>query len=1075
MAMIADWCITKLAEDAYALLKNEVVLLSGADSEIQQLEDTFSSIQTVLADADRKRVKDGAVNKWLMDLKDLMYDADDVLDECRIKAEKDTLLHPTRLLRLSLAPYFHKIVWGCQIKRRIRIINARLEKISAEKSKFSLTADIPPSPPQISRKTSHISDPDIVGLGIEEDKSSLVELLIGNSDHKKPCVRAIVGIGGIGKTELARKIYNDERITAHFHIKLWVSVTQDFTDTGLLTTVAQQLVSTPMVTHYRDSLMGPREFLTADRSRTFIESIIRDEVGGKRFCLVLDDLWCEGVWHDVLRGPLQGAAQGSQVLITTRKVGVAERVGAVDIHNAQLMSPEDGWALLRKKVTFIGEDDDVESLRDLGFEIVKKCGRIPLAIKAIGGVLCNKAKRRREWEAILHNSNWSVTGLPEGVHAALYLSYEDLPSALKNCFLYISLFPLAPFFGKRDLIQYAIAEGFIKGQNCQCLEELGNEYYLDLLQRGLIQRDPLSYDFGTCIVHDLLQTLAQFLAQGESLVRMNSKSWVTQEAIEGWSSSISIKPRRLSTRISQGEMKNMVNFAQKNTYLRSLFLRSSRMNDNDLHYLVNTATRLRVLDLRWSNITKLPESLGLLIHLRLLVLTSTTIAEIPESIGGLVSLQFLRIQGCENLHAIPRGISKLQKLRCLDVYNTNINGLPRGIGVLKNLNVLQGFVLSEKSSDGSSSSSGQSSQPESVGNWSTLEEVRVLTNLTKLTIHKIERVFQESTIRESVLRDMARLEILELEMSTGIDYCDERIQKSEEIFGVVLVPPSSTEILIIKGFVGRKLPCWFMLDVVSSFLPRLRRLELHNCKLLEQLPPLGMLPNLDYLEVANAHAIKTIGNEFLGRSSFSPFPKLTTLIFTEMVAWEEWNWVSGEQVAFPRLDSLELNSCALTCLPPQLSSNSVPLKRLHIIECCSLRELSGFPCVRNLVLVNIFLMHLSGFPTLECMIFEDTDRESLPEWICPGLPALKKLIMFVGIDLLRKCYKDGVEWPKIQHIPFVHVHYQNYYVQKSPLSYSTGISSCRMDAYLSFLGVATERSEEGKKEDYVSRQWGNLE
>ncbi|KAJ3674791.1 hypothetical protein LUZ60_005407 [Juncus effusus] len=1030
MAAIGDSFMAKLVEEAYALLKDEVVSLSGAASEIESLGGTFRSIQLVLADADRRRIQDQTVNKWLMDLKDVMYDADDVLDECRVNAEKHKQLF-SMSFRFSPGPYFHKMTWGYQIKRRIKILNARLSKILADKSNFSLGLMIDhvrPCPPQISRKTSHLVDPDIVGMGIEEDASNLIDLLTMDGRHKTPRVRAIVGIGGIGKTTLARKIYHDERVTTYFIIKLWVSVTQDFTDMDLLRSIGRQL------------RVGV-DFLAPNVSKECLEPEINKKIWGKRFLIVLDDVWNEKVWRELLQNVLQAGKAGCHVLITTRNMGVAEKVWAVDIHTMQLMPLEDGWALLRKKVTCNGEENDVESLEDIGTEIVKKCAGLPLAIKAIGGVMANKPRRRREWETILQNSNWSITGLPEGVHAALYLSYEDLPSHLKECFLYICLFPLVPFFCERNLIQCWIAEGFVKGQCGQELEELGKEYYFDLLQRGLIQSDPLSYDSDTCRVHDLLQSLAEFLAQGENLVQIQYKSWMTRDTSEGYGN-LSSKSRRLSSRISEGEMKLMLDFAQKNTFLRTLLLRSSKMNDEDLQYLVDTATGLRVLDLRWSSINKLPKSMGSLIHLRLLVLTDTTITEIPDSIGHLVSLQYLRIQGCENLRKLPKAIVQLKKLRSLDLYGTKIEGMPHGIGQLENLNVLEGFVIGNNGCGpyGGSNSS-RSRQVSSLDDWSTLKELKALTNLRRLTIHKLERILQEVTIGESVLKDMSHLEFLELEIERA-GSTNEEIEKIEESFRVVLLPPSGIEILIIKQFFGRMLPPWFMPNNIISFLPQLRRLELCDCELLEKLPPLGMLPNLDYLEVSRASNIKIIGNEFLGQSSYNPFPKLTHLIFTAIHNWEEWKWdISGNdgRTAFPCLRSLELKYCrSLASLPTQLCYGNVPLKNLHINGYNTLREISGFSSVKKLYIRDAQFPRLSGFPELEVLVLEYEFMDHLPEWISQARPTLKKLFILGSFELVRKCYSDGPDWPKIQHIPYVQIQDRNHYVRKSPSSYSTG-------------------------------------
>ncbi|KAJ3680528.1 hypothetical protein LUZ60_016806 [Juncus effusus] len=316
MAAVGFKFLAKLVEEAYGLLKDEVVLLSGAASEIGRLQDSFRSMQLVMADADRRRIEEGAVNKWLMDLKDLMYDADDILDECRVKAEKHKALSSTSA-RFSPFPYFHKISWGYQIKRRIENVNPRLNEIAAERSKFGFITEFRACPPQISRKTSHLPDPDVVGSGIEEDTNKLVELLIKDGQNEKLAVHSVVGIGGIGKTTVAWSVYNDERITAHFKIKMWLSITKEFTEVDLLRSIARMLFK--QYPFYCQS-----DLLSQNVSRDCFEPVINDVVRGRRFFIVLDDLWSGEVWYDLLRNPLQGGTAGSRILITTRNVGIAK-------------------------------------------------------------------------------------------------------------------------------------------------------------------------------------------------------------------------------------------------------------------------------------------------------------------------------------------------------------------------------------------------------------------------------------------------------------------------------------------------------------------------------------------------------------------------------------------------------------------------------------------------------------------------------------------------------------------------------------------------------------------------------
>ncbi|URE49010.1 Monoglyceride lipase [Musa troglodytarum] len=150
-----------------------------------------------------------------------------------------------------------------------------------------------------------------------------------------------------------------------------------------------------------------------------------------------------------------------------------------------------GWSLPCKKVTMNAEEErDAQDLKDTGMKIVEKCGGLPLAIKTIAGVLCKRGLDRSAWAEVLRSAAWSRTGLPEGVHGTLYLSYQDLPAHLKQCFLYSALLREDYAFQMSAIIRLWIAEGFVEAQGDVSLEETGEQYYKELLHRSLLQSQP---------------------------------------------------------------------------------------------------------------------------------------------------------------------------------------------------------------------------------------------------------------------------------------------------------------------------------------------------------------------------------------------------------------------------------------------------------------------------------------------------------------------------------------------------------------------------------------------------------
>ena len=143
------------------------------------------------------------------------------------------------------------------------------------------------------------------------------------------------------------------------------------------------------------------------------------------------------------------------------------------------------------------------------------CGGLPLAIKVTGSVLATKEKTENQWRQLINRSAWSMSKVPIELRGALYLSYDDLPGHLKQCFLFCSLYPEDHDMFREDLIRFWVAEGFVQEQGEQLLEDIADEYYNDLIYRNLLHPNPLYVNYSLCKMHDLLRQLGQHLSQGE--------------------------------------------------------------------------------------------------------------------------------------------------------------------------------------------------------------------------------------------------------------------------------------------------------------------------------------------------------------------------------------------------------------------------------------------------------------------------------------------------------------------------------------------------------------------------------
>ncbi|KAM0942656.1 putative P-loop containing nucleoside triphosphate hydrolase [Dioscorea sansibarensis] len=324
------------------------------------------------------------------------------------------------------------------------------------------------------RQSSSLSEPDIVGWDIRDATKTLVELLASQHEHK--CrLFAIVGMGGIGKTTLAQQIYNDSKINDTFVSQSWICISKSFTSR---TDLLKEIIRTTGGKHGESATVAE------------LKNILCDVLHGKSLFLVLDDVWDAGIWNDLIKNPVGEITTKCRVLVTTRDRNTAVKMGATHIHNVNKLPLDSSWELLCKKVFTNNDTRDMQRMKDIGMKIVEKCDGLPLSIKVVAGVLVTKGQNKREWENALNSDAWTITSLPEELRGTLYLSYEALPSALKHCFLYCSLYPCDHNLYRDDLVCQWIAEGYIEANGNASMEDVAKNYYMELICDESFSGDP---------------------------------------------------------------------------------------------------------------------------------------------------------------------------------------------------------------------------------------------------------------------------------------------------------------------------------------------------------------------------------------------------------------------------------------------------------------------------------------------------------------------------------------------------------------------------------------------------------
>ncbi|KAF7082585.1 hypothetical protein CFC21_086449 [Triticum aestivum] len=1040
MAMVLDAFASYVQNMLTEMVSEEVHMLLGVGDDIDRMDVKLRDLKNFLADADRRNITDSSVQEWVGHLKGAMYEATDILDLCQLKAMEEGpstvdvgCFNP--LLFCLDAGYFNPLLLCMRnpshahgIATRIKVLNKRLDTIKERSAAFSFVnlgsyedrgSKVHSFHSQnTSRETSGEFDRSgVVGEKIEQDTRKLVEIMLtekGGCTNIK--VVAIVGIGGIGKTTLAQKVFNDETVKAEFDDTIWLSINQDFDKVELLRTVI--------------TLAGGVH--GGEKALAVLQPILTTALTGKKLLLVLDDVWSHGAWGNVLEIPLANVvARGSRVLVTTRDERVARGMKAVlPYHHVDKLEEEDAWSLLKKQMVSSETDGrEIDMLKDIGLQIITKCDGLPLAVKVMGGLLCQKEKKRSDWEMVLGDSMWSVSGMPEELNHAVYLSYEDLPSIMKQCFLCYALLPKIALFERDNIIGMWISEGFLHGAYDD-LEELGNKYYKELILRNLIEPNTEYANQSVCTVHDVVRSFAQFVARDEALAAHSGETSIV--------SKLSAKKfLRLSLESKSSESDGLEwSSLQAQSTLRTL-ISVGHINLKHGDSLVNFPC-IRTLHIDSAHVVALVESLHEIKHLRYLSFRNCDLSSLPDSIGEMKFLQYINLAGCKQFLKLPDSIIKLEQLRYLNLDNTNINGIPKGFRVLTNLRIVSGFPAQEE--DG----------------WCSLEELAPLSRLKILGLQGLENVSASSSAAKAKLSEKVHLTGLSLicdyrlyglieEQGTSVS--EEEHQKIEKVFDE-LCPPPNLDFLYINGYFGRRLPRWMISSSVVA-LKSLRTLMVHDLACCTELPDgLCQLPYLEFIQISRAPIIKRIGPEFMQpyhhhglhpTQAAVAFPRLSKMFLTEMVEWEEWEWKEQVQ-AFPVLHELVLKHCKLKRLPLGLASQARALNKLFIQYVYGLISVENFPSLVELHITLDFdlerisnlprlqklaiggcskLKVLEGVPSLQWIMLADAHMDTLPEYMGSICPRYLELLCGLGLLTSLAMGQSGPEWDKFSHVGHV--------------------------------------------------------
>ena len=340
----------------------------------------------------------------------------------------------------------------------MRSIRVRLHKIAENAKKFNF---VPPSAStehanyEMERETYVGGRDDVQMVGREREKKHILHEVLEKYGDRGSSIIPIVGLGGMGKTTVAKFVYTHKE-TTEFDLKAWVHVSMEFELKRIVCDIIYQL----------DSRIIPAE----DTSLHHLKSQLDHILSGKLYLIVLDDLWEERVHHlEKLVTMLPPGEKGSKIIVTTRSEKVASTlsvVGAsyfhiVDPIKLDGMSTDECWSIMKPRN--LG-NSQLTNFVDIGKEIAQRCSGVPLVAKALGYVM-RKNCTREAWLEIKDSNIMDIKDDDKGILKGLLRSYHHMPPQLQLCFMYCSIFPKSRDIDHDSLIQQWIALGFIQSSD----------------------------------------------------------------------------------------------------------------------------------------------------------------------------------------------------------------------------------------------------------------------------------------------------------------------------------------------------------------------------------------------------------------------------------------------------------------------------------------------------------------------------------------------------------------------------------------------------------------------------------
>nr|VDD06052.1 unnamed protein product [Brassica oleracea] len=876
---MAEGVVSFGVQKLWELLGRESDRLQGVHEKVDDLKCQMRMLQSLLKDADAKKHGSEVVRNFLEDVKDIVFDAEDIIESFLLKELSGNQKGVKgRVKRLACF-----LVDRRGLSMDIEGITKRMAKVVGQMQSFGIQQIIYRSPslqerqrPRENRQTyPKRSQKDLVG--VEQSVNELVGHLVENDSIQ---VVSISGMGGIGKTTLARQVFHHDIVRSHFDGFAWICVSQDFKKKDIWQKLLQELRprDTGIEQMNEDTLQAAKIYHSLETSK---------------YLIVMDDVWKNEDWDKIK--DVFPQERGWKMILTSRNEGAGLHADPSCFpFRPKILTPEESWKLCesiafpRREITEFDVDEELEAM---GKKMVTYCGGLPLAVKVLGGLLANK-NMVEEWKRVYDDIQTQIVRIDENsqdsVYRVLSTSYEDLPMQLKHCFLYLAHFPEDYKIQVERLYYLWEAEGIITSSgDGATTRKIGEEYIDELVRRNMViaVKEDLRCRWEYCQMHDMMREVCLYKAKEEKFLQFIKVPTSSTSTINAHTPT---RSRRLAVH-GGGNAFDMLG-RKNNQKARSVLgfgLDSNLWKQSGQEF--RNLQLLRVLDLSLDDKSddrggRIPSSIGKLIHLRYLSLEMDWATHVPSSLRNLKLLIYLRIFSRKEVY-LPSIFKEMVELRFL-LLPFRIDAKKKlELGNLVNLECLGGF------------------RPE----YGSITDFLRLKRLRTLRLYLKGRYTSE--VLASSLCELRNLETLKLLHMNSFD----EAYDLDFVCNFIHLRHLELEIRMTRLPDHSRLP------------PHLAHISLHKCKMEED--PLQILEKLLHLKsVVLGH------RSFVGRKmvcSKGGFPQLCNLEISFLYDLEEW---IVEEGSMPCLRTLSIWYCEKLEELPEGLKYITSLKELKITD-----------------------------------------------------------------------------------------------------------------------------------------------